>query len=37
VQTEWSAVRQDIEDAVVPTCRELGIAVVPYSPLAGAC
>jgi len=33
VQTEWSLFARDIEDAVVPTCRELGIAVVPYSPL----
>jgi aryl-alcohol dehydrogenase-like predicted oxidoreductase len=33
VQTEWSLWSRDIEDEVVPTCRELGIAVVPYSPL----
>jgi aryl-alcohol dehydrogenase-like predicted oxidoreductase len=33
VQTEWSLFARDIEDSVVPTCRELGIAVVPYSPL----
>ncbi|MDT7626367.1 MAG: hypothetical protein QOF99_7268 [Pseudonocardiales bacterium] len=33
VQTEWSLFARDIEDDVVPTCRELGIAVVPYSPL----
>jgi aryl-alcohol dehydrogenase-like predicted oxidoreductase len=33
VQTEWSLFARDIEDAVVPTCRELDIAVVPYSPL----
>ncbi|HEX4248878.1 MAG TPA: aldo/keto reductase, partial [Pseudonocardia sp.] len=33
VQTEWSLFSRDIEDEVVPTCRELGIAVVPYSPL----
>ena len=33
VQTEWSLFARDIEDEVVPTCRELGIAVVPYSPL----
>jgi aryl-alcohol dehydrogenase-like predicted oxidoreductase len=26
----WS---RDIEDEVVPTCRELGIGIVPYSPL----
>jgi aryl-alcohol dehydrogenase-like predicted oxidoreductase len=34
VQTEWSLFARDIEDEVVPTCRELGVAVVPYSPLA---
>ncbi|TQJ04705.1 aldo/keto reductase [Amycolatopsis cihanbeyliensis] len=33
VQTEWSLWSRDIEDEVVPTCRELGIGVVPYSPL----
>ncbi len=33
VQTEWSLFSRDIEDAVVPACRELGIALVPYSPL----
>ena len=33
VQTEWSLWSRDIEDAVAPTCRELGIGIVPYSPL----
>jgi aryl-alcohol dehydrogenase-like predicted oxidoreductase len=33
VQSEWSVFSRDIEDAVVPTCRELGIGLVPYSPL----
>jgi aryl-alcohol dehydrogenase-like predicted oxidoreductase len=33
VQSEWSLWSRDIEDAVVPTCRELGIGIVPYSPL----
>ncbi|MFC4032382.1 aldo/keto reductase [Streptomyces polygonati] len=33
VQTEWSLWSRDIEDEVFPLCRELGIAVVPYSPL----
>ncbi len=33
VQTEWSLFARDIEDAVVPTCRELGIGLMPYSPL----
>ncbi|MEU4391163.1 aldo/keto reductase [Kribbella sp. NPDC023855] len=34
VQTEWSLFARDIEDGVVGTCRELGIGLVPYSPLA---
>lgn len=33
VQTEWSLWTRDIEAEVVPTCEELGISVVPYSPL----
>ncbi|MBN6036548.1 aldo/keto reductase [Amycolatopsis sp. 195334CR] len=33
LQTEWSLWSRDIEDEVVPVCRELGIGVVPYSPL----
>jgi aryl-alcohol dehydrogenase-like predicted oxidoreductase len=33
VQTEWSLWSRDIEDAVAPTCRELGIGIVPFSPL----
>lgn len=33
VQTEWSLFARDIEDGVVPTCRELDIGLVPYSPL----
>ncbi|MBW4716157.1 aldo/keto reductase [Saccharothrix obliqua] len=33
VQTEWSLWSRDIEDAVAPTCRELGIGIVAYSPL----
>jgi aryl-alcohol dehydrogenase-like predicted oxidoreductase len=33
LQTEWSLWARDIEDEIVPTCRELGIGVVPYSPL----
>ncbi|HEU5110720.1 MAG TPA: aldo/keto reductase, partial [Micromonosporaceae bacterium] len=33
VQTEWSLWSRDIEAEVVPACRELGIGVVPYSPL----
>ncbi|GAA3420350.1 aldo/keto reductase [Streptosporangium vulgare] len=33
LQTEWSLWSRDIEHRVVGTCRELGIALVPYSPL----
>ncbi|MGH3831027.1 MAG: aldo/keto reductase [Pseudonocardiaceae bacterium] len=33
VQSEWSLFSRDIEDAVVPACRELGIGIVAYSPL----
>ncbi|MCB1060533.1 MAG: aldo/keto reductase [Calditrichaeota bacterium] len=32
-QYEYSLWTRDIEADVIPTCRELGIAVVPYSPL----
>jgi aryl-alcohol dehydrogenase-like predicted oxidoreductase len=33
VQTEYSMWTRDPEDEVLPTCRELGIGFVPYSPL----
>src|SRR5947209_8349928 len=33
VQTEYSLWTRDPEEAVLPTCRELGIGFVPYSPL----
>jgi aryl-alcohol dehydrogenase-like predicted oxidoreductase len=33
LQSEWSLWSRDIESEVVPTCRELGIGIVPYSPL----
>ncbi|MBE3014072.1 aldo/keto reductase [Microbispora sp. NEAU-D428] len=33
LQTEWSLWSRDIERRVLPVCRELGIAVVPYAPL----
>ncbi|GAA1697599.1 aldo/keto reductase [Fodinicola feengrottensis] len=33
VQTEWSIFSRDIEAEVLPAARELGIGVVPYSPL----
>ena len=36
VQQEWSLIARDLEDpgGVVDTCRELGIGIVPYSPVA---
>ncbi|KAM0951826.1 putative perakine reductase [Dioscorea sansibarensis] len=33
VQMEWSLWSRDIEDEIVPLCRELGIGIVAYSPL----
>jgi aryl-alcohol dehydrogenase-like predicted oxidoreductase len=33
VETEWSLWSRDVEHDVFPLCRELGIGVVPYSPL----
>lgn len=33
VQTEYSLWTREVEQAVLPTCRELGIGLVAYSPL----
>jgi aryl-alcohol dehydrogenase-like predicted oxidoreductase len=33
LQSEWSLFSRDIEDEIVPACREHGIGLVPYSPL----
>lgn len=33
LQTEYSLWTRDPEDEILPTCRELGIGFVPYSPL----
>jgi aryl-alcohol dehydrogenase-like predicted oxidoreductase len=33
LQTEYSLWSRDPEAQIIPTCRELGIAFVPYSPL----
>ncbi|KAL6005459.1 hypothetical protein ACLOJK_006026 [Asimina triloba] len=33
VQLEWSLWSRDVEEDIVPTCRELGIGIVSYSPL----
>jgi len=36
LQTEYSLWTRDPEDKILPTCRELGIGFVPYSPLGRA-
>ena len=33
LQTEYSLFTRDLEDEILPTLRELGIGLVPYSPL----
>jgi aryl-alcohol dehydrogenase-like predicted oxidoreductase len=33
LQSEWSLWTRELEDDQVPTARELGIGIVPYSPL----
>lgn len=33
VETEYSLWSRDVEDEILPTCRELGIGFVAYSPL----
>ncbi|KAF5768530.1 putative perakine reductase [Helianthus annuus] len=33
VQLEWSLQSRDVEEEIIPTCRELGIGIVAYSPL----
>ncbi|CAK9146340.1 unnamed protein product [Ilex paraguariensis] len=33
VQLEWSLWTRDVEEDIIPTCRELGIGIVAYSPL----
>ncbi|PNW76476.1 hypothetical protein CHLRE_11g467622v5 [Chlamydomonas reinhardtii] len=34
VELEWSLFTRDAEDEIIPTCRELGIAILAYSPLS---
>jgi aryl-alcohol dehydrogenase-like predicted oxidoreductase len=34
LQSEYSLLTRDVEKEILPTCRELGITLVPYSPLA---
>jgi aryl-alcohol dehydrogenase-like predicted oxidoreductase len=33
LQSEYSIMTRDMEDEIIPTCRELGVAFVAYSPL----
>jgi aryl-alcohol dehydrogenase-like predicted oxidoreductase len=33
LQTEYSLWAREVEDEIIPTCNELGIGFVPYSPL----
>nr|KAJ0221981.1 hypothetical protein LSAT_V11C200067450 [Lactuca sativa] len=33
IQLEWSLWTRDAEEEIIPTCRELGIGIVTYSPL----
>ncbi|PZP44103.1 MAG: aldo/keto reductase [Pseudopedobacter saltans] len=34
LQSEYSLLTRDVENAILPTVRELGISLIPYSPLA---
>ena len=34
IQTEYSLATRDVEDTVLPLCRELGIGFVAYAPLS---
>jgi len=33
LQSEWSLFTREIEEEIIPTARELGVGIVPYSPL----
>lgn len=33
IQLEWSLMARDVEKEIIPTCRELGIGIVAYSPI----
>jgi len=35
VQSEYNVINRRLEAEVVPACRDLGVGIVPYSPLAG--
>lgn len=34
LQSEYSILSRDVEREILPTCKELGIAFIPFSPLA---
>lgn len=34
IQQEWSLISRDLEQELIPKCRELGVGIVVYSPLA---
>ncbi len=34
LQSEYSLLTRDVEEAILPLCKELGISFVPFSPLA---
>ena len=34
LQSEYSLLTRDVEESILPVVRELGISLVPYSPLA---
>jgi len=34
LQSEYSLLTRDVEKEILPTCRELGITLIPFSPLA---
>ena len=33
LQSEWSLFTRELENEIVPTARELGVGIVPYSPI----
>ena len=33
LQSEWSLFTRELEDEILPTARDLGVGIVPYSPL----
>ena len=34
IQQEWSLMTRNLEESLIPVCKELGITIVAYSPLA---